>query len=73
MRFIFISALTALIVLLSGIFEKKAYAYLNPGTGSYIFQLLMAAVIGGLFAVKLYWNRIVSFFKDLFSKKDTHG
>ncbi|MBA4391646.1 MAG: hypothetical protein C0399_12030 [Syntrophus sp. (in: bacteria)] len=45
------------------------YAYLDPGTGSYVFQVLVAAVIGGLFAIKMFWQRIKAFFANHFSKK----
>ena len=50
------------------IFPLKVYAYLDPGTGSYIFQLIIAAFVGGLFAAKLFWNKIKIFLKNLFSK-----
>lgn len=46
---------------------KVNYAYLDPGTGSYIFQIIIATVIGGFFAIKLFWQKIISFFKKLFS------
>lgn len=59
---------TILLTLSCLIFPKDAYAYLDPGTGSYILQLLIAALLGGLFAVKLYWKRIKIFFKNLFSR-----
>jgi hypothetical protein len=39
------------------------YAYLDPGTGSYIFQILIAGLLGGLFALKLFWGRIMIFFR----------
>ena len=42
-------------------------AYLDPGTGSYIIQLLVAGVMGVLFLVKVYWGKI----KDFFTKKGT--
>jgi hypothetical protein len=58
-----------LVFLFFGIFTQKAYAYLDPGTGSYLFQLIIAGVIGGLFAVKLFWTKIVLFFKKSFSRK----
>ena len=48
------------------IFPLEAYAYLDPGTGSYIFQLIIAAFVGGLFAAKLFWNKIKIFLKNLF-------
>ena len=45
------------------------FLYLDPGAGSYVMQLLIAFLIGSLFAVKLSWRKIVDFFKRLFSKK----
>jgi hypothetical protein len=44
-----------------------ADAYLDPGTGSVILQMAIAGVVGGLFAVKLFWGRIGSFFRNLLS------
>jgi len=49
-------------------FSKEAYAYIDPGTGSYILQLLMAVVFGALFGIKLFWNKIKDFFKSIFSR-----
>jgi len=46
-----------------------AYAYLDPGTGSYIFQILIAVFLGGLFAIKLFWGRIKNFCLRLMGKK----
>jgi hypothetical protein len=43
------------------------YAYLDPGTGSYVLQMAMAAVLGSLFAIKMFWKRIVAFIQGLFS------
>jgi hypothetical protein len=50
------------------LFLKNAYAYLDPGTGSYLFQLTIAGLIGLLFTVKTFWRRIKAFFNNLFSK-----
>jgi hypothetical protein len=50
------------------VFPSFAHAYLDPGTGSYIFQLIMAGIVGLLFALKIYWKRIKSFFTGLFSR-----
>lgn len=41
--------------------------YLDPGSGSFLIQLLTAGVVGGAFLVKLYWKKIKSFFTG---KKD---
>ena len=36
-------------------------AYLDPGSGSFILQLLLAALLGGFFIVKTYWRKITTF------------
>jgi hypothetical protein len=45
---------------------EKSYAYLDPGTGSYILQMAMAAILGSLFAIKMFWKRIKNFISGLF-------
>lgn len=40
-----------------------ASAYLDPGSGSYIIQMIIAGFVGGAYAIKLYWQRILIFFK----------
>ena len=43
-------------------------AYLDPGTGSIIIQVVIGSAVGALFAIKIFWNRIKTFFKKLFSR-----
>jgi len=57
------------VVLLLLIFTRDAHAYLDPGTGSYILQLIIAGLVGTVFAVKIYWGKIRAFFSSLFSKR----
>ncbi len=57
------------LILLGLIIPSNAYAYLDPGTGSYIFQLIVAALIGALFTVKQYWQKIKTFSKAFFPEK----
>jgi ribose/xylose/arabinose/galactoside ABC-type transport system permease subunit len=52
---------------LAGIILSAPNAYLDPGSGSFILQLVLAAVLGGLFIIKGYWMKI----KGLFTKKDS--
>jgi len=33
-------------------------AYLDPGSGSILLQLVIAAALGAAFAVKIYWKKI---------------
>jgi hypothetical protein len=48
---------------------QKAYAYLDPGTGSFILQVLIASLLGGVFAIKMFWSKIKAFFANLISKR----
>lgn len=36
--------------------------YIDPGSGSYLLQLIIAAVLGGLFFFKNLWWKIKAFF-----------
>ena len=42
---------------------RTSQAYLDPGTGSYLFQLIIASFLGGLFALKTWWRSIKLFFR----------
>jgi hypothetical protein len=49
-----------LTVVLAGMltFPPDARAYIDPGTGSFVIQGIIAAVVGAGVAVKLFWSRI---------------
>lgn len=53
--------LLTLSVLLVAVFGVDVHAYIDPGTGSYVFQLLIAGVLGAAFAAKVFWRRIAAF------------
>ena len=40
----------------------EALAYLDPGTGSAVIQMVVAGVMGALFVMKMYWRKLVAFF-----------
>lgn len=44
-----------------------AMAYLDPGTGSFILQMLIAGFLGAILYVRLAWDRTRLFFTRLFS------
>jgi hypothetical protein len=48
---------------------QDALAYLDPGSGSYVFQVMVAAFIGGLFTIKMFWKKIINFLSNHFSRK----
>lgn len=39
----------------------QAFAYLDAGTGSMIIQGIIGAVVAGLYIVKMYWHRLLTF------------
>jgi hypothetical protein len=51
-------------------FPHYAYSYIDPGTGSYIIQIVIAAFVAVSFMVKIYWLKIKGFIGRLFSKKE---
>jgi hypothetical protein len=61
-------SLPALLALL--LWPQLAFGYIDPGSGSYLFQLLIASLLGGLYAVKLFWHKVKAFFSKLTGKKD---
>ena len=48
---------------------SRASAYIDPGTGSYVLQLLLAGILGALFAIKMFWTRTMGFLKGLFRRR----
>jgi len=38
--------------------------YIDPGSGSLLFQLLIAGLAGGIAFVKIYWNKVKEFFSS---------
>lgn len=41
---------------------KEASAYLDPGSGSYMIQILIGLFLGGFFTLKIYWRRLKAYF-----------
>jgi hypothetical protein len=53
-------------ILILGLFlltlKTTVYGYIDPGTGTYLLQLLGTAILGGLYTIKIYWRQIRAFF-----------
>jgi hypothetical protein len=45
--------------------------YIDPGSGSYLVQVIIAAVLGFLFYFKNLWFRVKAFFKRDKKKPDS--
>ncbi len=52
------------------LFPLFAYGYIDPGTGSYVFQIIIAAFVAVSFAVKVYWHKIKKFIGRLFHHRE---
>ena len=59
-----------LLLFVAMLFPSGAHAYLDPGAGSYVFQLLLASLMGLLFVIGVYWKRVKGFFRRLLSRED---
>ena len=49
------------------------YAYLDPGTGSFVFQMVIAGLAGAALIIKMYWGKIKKLATRLFSKDGQRG
>ena len=45
--------------------------YLDPGSGSFLIQLIIASLLGAAFVIRTSWSRIKSFFKRTFNQTDS--
>lgn len=63
-------ALLAFLVFCS--FNPKAFAYLDPGSGSYFYQILLSFLLAIPFFIKNIWTGILLLIKKFFpGKKDS--
>lgn len=60
--------LMSIVLLLLVISERPAEAYIDPGTASYVFQVIAGAILGGVFLLRTYWNRVVTTVRSLVSR-----
>ena len=67
--------LCSFLVVMIWLIPQKAHAYIDPGTGSYIFQIAIAFFVGLLFSIKLFGRSIKTFFSKVFvrARKDESG
>lgn len=51
------------------VFSTEAQAYLDPGTGSLIVQILFGAIFAAMMTAKLWWFRAKAFVGRLFRSR----
>ncbi len=47
--------------------------YIDPGSGSYLVQVIVAAALGAAFWIKMSWHRIKSFFSGSKLKEESQN
>ena len=52
------------------IFPTKAFAYLDPGTGSIILQAILGFIAATITTISIYWTKFKSLISKLFNKKE---
>ena len=63
-----VADITFYIALLWVMTPLSAHAYLDPGTGNYVIQVVMATLLGGAFAIKSFWGTLKYKVMTMFSK-----
>jgi hypothetical protein len=53
------------------VLAPAANAYIDPGTGSYVFQVVVGAMLGVAVAVKVFWRRVWGFLTRRSTKEHT--
>ena len=48
----------------------SAHAYLDPGTGSFIIQIVIATAATAAISVKVFWQKIKGLFSHFFKHND---
>ena len=46
------------------------YAYLDPGTGSMLIQMLIGGVVAAMFTIKMYWYQLRSYIQRKLGKEE---
>jgi hypothetical protein len=60
--------------MIHSVFAAHQFFYLDPGSGSFIIQMLLAGILGAGIAVRVYWKKIKSIFnKNSAQKTDTEA
>lgn len=62
MRRLIVLELAGLAWLLMLITPADAWAYIDPGTGSYLFQLVIAGGLAGVYTLRRYWHSVRAWF-----------
>ncbi len=52
------------------VFVNHAHAYIDPGTGSMLIQVLLAAIAACAVTIGIFWQRLKDFWRRVFGRND---
>lgn len=58
------------IILVLILVPNISFAYLDPGTGSFMIQMIIAALLSASFVMKAYWKKAIGWIFSVFKIKD---
>ena len=70
---LYISMLLAGLCFLHMTAPGEALAYIDPGAGSYAFQVLLALLLGAAVSIRAFWSSIKDFFKRRSDSQEKDG
>lgn len=62
--------ITGSVLIFSSILVSEAHAYIDPGSGSILLQLILGGIAGVGVVVKLYWDRVKTRYQSLFGQEE---
>lgn len=60
------------ILTVTALWARPAYAYIDAGIASMLFQFTIAGALGAMFTLKMFWAQVKAFFRS-FGRKDMRG
>lgn len=57
------------VILINIVYSNIAYAYLDPGTGSMILQVIVGGIAAFFASVLFYFRKFKIFFRNFFNKE----
>lgn len=57
-------------LILFSFLKRLTFSYLDPGTGSFVLQLVVAGLLSGVLGIKVFWSRIVGVFRPAAVEQD---
>ncbi len=57
-----------ILMIITLVMVKNTYAYIDPGSGSYLLQIVAAGLLSSIFIIKKFWGDIKKIVSSLLKK-----